>query len=126
VAICTVALPVAFAATASLVGLNVHIAFAGSVPHAKVNVPADPFNGEMATVYRAVCPLDTVWLDPPVSDAEKSIPIPDSGTCTLAASMLLAIVRFPVCCPAVTGAKATAAVQVAPGASVAAHVVLAT
>ena len=126
VAICTVALPVAFAATASLVGLNVHIAFAGSVPHVKVNVPADPFSGDKARVYRAVCPLDTVWLDPPVTDAEKSNPIPDNGTFALTASMLLAIVRFPVCCPAVAGAKATAVVQFTPGASVAAQVVLVT
>jgi hypothetical protein len=97
VAICTVRLPVVFAATDSLVGLKVHAACTGSVPHAKVNVPADPFAGDSANVYRAVSPLEIVWLDPPVIDAEKSKPIPESGTWALAVSMLLATVRFPVC-----------------------------
>lgn len=65
-------------------------------------------------MYRAVCPLDTVWFDSPESAIVKSAPIPDSGTVAVAAIAPLAKVRLPVCCPALAGAKATTAVQLSP------------
>ncbi len=58
-------------------------------------------------------------------EAEKSNPIPDSGTCPFASNMLLATVKLPICCPALVGLKSTLVVQLAPAASVAVQVVLA-
>ena len=45
VEICAVTLPAAPALTVSLAGVNRQIAFAGSVPHCKVNAPCDPLSG---------------------------------------------------------------------------------
>lgn len=45
VAICNVTEPVAPAATVSLDGLKMQVEFAGSEPHAKVNVPPEPLAG---------------------------------------------------------------------------------
>ncbi len=106
-------------------GLNAHAEFAGSAPHLKVNVPDEPLAGVSTKVKFAVCPLATVWLDEPLSAAAKSSPIPDSGACALAASAELATVRLPVCCPALAGVNVTPTVQLAPGASVLAHVLFA-
>ena len=65
----------------------------------------------------AVWPLATVWLEEPEGASEKSKPIPARGTKAPAVRALLETVRLPVCAPAFAGAKATAAVQVACGAS---------
>jgi hypothetical protein len=77
----TVAVPVMFAFTASLAGLKLQAAFAGSELHANVNVPDEPFNGVRAMVKFAVCPLATVWLGAPDKATVKSKPIPDNCAC---------------------------------------------
>ena len=63
VAIFTVAFPVAFAETTSLVGLKVQAELAGSELQAKMKVPLDPLIVARLIVKLAVCPLATVWLD---------------------------------------------------------------
>ena len=63
VAICTVALPVAFAETTSLPGLKVQAELDGSEPQAKLKVPLDPLIVARLNVKLAVWPLETVWLD---------------------------------------------------------------
>ena len=62
-AICTVALPVAFAETASLTGLKVQAELDGSELQAKVKVPPDPLIVARLMAKLAVWPLETVWLD---------------------------------------------------------------
>jgi hypothetical protein len=121
---CTATFPGALPVTVSLAGLKVQTAFAGSVPHANVNVPEDPPMVVNTRVKLAVCPFDTVWLDGPDNATAKSNPIPKSPACAPVARALLVNVRFPVCCPAVPGLKVTAAVQPAPIASVEVQVVL--
>lgn len=63
VVICTVALPVAFAETASMDGLKVQAELDGSEPQAKLKVPLDPLIVARLNVKLAVWPLETVWLD---------------------------------------------------------------
>jgi len=63
VAICAVTVPVVFAETASLVGLNVHAELAGSELHANVKVPFDPLIVARSMVKMAVWPLETVKPD---------------------------------------------------------------
>lgn len=63
VAICTVALPVAFAVTISLVGLKLQAELGGSELQAKIKVPLDPLIVARVIVKLAVWPLETVRLD---------------------------------------------------------------
>ena len=54
--------------------------------------------------------------------AEKSNPVPDSGTVAFAPSALEATVSEPVCAPELAGANTIPTVQFAPAASVVPHV----
>ena len=50
VEISTVTLPMTPPASVSVMGLKVHSALAGSVPHTNVNVPCEPFRGVITNV----------------------------------------------------------------------------
>ena len=59
-----------------------------------------------------------VWLDEPERAAEKSKPMPASGTAAPVASALLPAVRLPLVAPAPVAANSTPTVQLAPAANV--------
>ena len=80
VAMVTVTLPAALAATDSLNGLKVQEEFAGSVPQLKVKVPAEPLIVATTSVKVAAWPLEIVLLAGPFICSEKSNPVPESGT----------------------------------------------
>lgn len=63
-----------------------------------------------------------LWLVEPEAAMVKSKPVPPSGTVLLSVSELLAIMRTPLCWPALAGANSTPAVQLAEAASVDGHV----
>ena len=109
----------------SVVGLNAHTAFAGRVPHWKVNVPCDPFSGVIESVKSAVSPLETDTEVDPTGASVKSRPVPASDTTALAEAVLLVMVRLPVCAPELAGANITPTVQLAPAPSVGAQVLFA-
>jgi len=87
---------------------------AGSVPHAKVNVPEEPFSGVTVSLYCVICPLATEKLSGVSVLSAKSKPMPVSVDCTLAGRLLLDTLNVPVCAPAATGANTTLTVQFAP------------
>jgi hypothetical protein len=62
-------------------------------------------------------PLTTVRLDEPEATAVKSKPIPERTTVASLLTVLLLMVRFPVCATALVGTNVTPAVQLACGSS---------
>lgn len=114
VAICTVTLPVAPADTTSLAGLKAQAELDGSELQAKLKVPLDPLIVVRFTLKLAVWPLETVWLDWPAGETEKSNPMPEKATCAGVARVELETMRLPVCGPELKGEKAICAMQLAP------------
>jgi hypothetical protein len=117
VAICTVALPVAFAVTTSVTGLKLQTELDGSALQAKVKVPLDALIVARLIVNVAVWPLAIVRLERPADEMEKSNPIPERETWVCVARSELETVRLPVCWPALDGEKAICVVQLPPTAS---------
>jgi len=101
--------------TVTLAGLKLQEEFAGRPVQEKVNTPVDPLRGARVSVYLAVCPLGTVWLDGPEGETAKSNPMPERLMVEIAANDGLEIVRFPACGPAAVGAKSICMLQPAPG-----------
>jgi len=105
----------------SVAGLNAHVAYWGSRPQARVNVAEAPL-GEMSSVYVAVWPAATDWLEVASLVAVKLKPVPVSAAVTGEASAAEVTVSVPESGPVAVGEKPSDAVQLAPGAMLAVQV----
>jgi len=120
----TDSLPATPAFKVSVVGLKMQRASEGSVPQANVKTPDEPLRGVNTIVNTVLWPFDTDWDPEPEIANVKSKPIPFRTTEALVEIVALVAVRLPDCSPAAVGTNSTPVVQDAPGASVAAQVLL--